>query len=97
MHQLHAVRCDHEALQHKNYEESLKLSIMAKESEIAESSRQKKKELKKKAVGIVVKKGFGAVFKGIKTVKAQMPWSDGTPGEKPQKTISTGIGEQPVI
>ena len=39
---------------------------MAKETEITESSKKKKKDLKKKAVGIIVKKGFGAVFKKIK-------------------------------
>ena len=72
MQELVSVRNENDALMAEKYEESLKLSIMAKQSEIEESSRQKKKELKKKAVGIVVKKGFGAVFKQMKNVMPSM-------------------------
>lgn len=90
MQELLSVRHEHDALVREKYEETLKLSIMAKESEIAESSRQKKKELKKKAVGIVVKKGFGAVFKQIKNVMPSMEYSPATDKMPAKTNMGTG-------
>jgi galactose-1-phosphate uridylyltransferase len=89
MQELQSIRNEHDTLVQEKYEESLKLSIMAKESEITESSKKKKKDLKKKAVGIIVKKGFGAVFKKIKKAVPSMEQSLSALQVTPSPSVKT--------
>ena len=65
-HELKAMREREEALERAKYEESLKRSILEKETEIAERIRLKELERKKQsAVGHVVKKGLGKLWTGF--------------------------------
>ena len=65
-HELKFLRDREEALERAKYEESLKRSILEKETEIAERIRLKELERKKhSAVGHVVKKGLGKLWTGF--------------------------------
>lgn len=65
-HELKMMQDREEALEQAKYEESLKRSILEKETEIAERIRLKELERKKhSAVGHVVKKGLGKLWTGF--------------------------------